>query len=108
MDKEATKKAEKDLSGHILGYGTEACDLSHQAPFPKEATCCHCGKEGARLAFVFQETGGENWKEKEFACRLHDNDYAGEGFWLHDAAAFAVYLCRDIDCTKATTEWNQG
>lgn len=95
-------------SGHLLGYGEEGRGLSWQLPFPKEVKCCHCGKEGARLAFVFQEKGGENWKEKEFACRLHANEGGHEGFWLHDAAAFAVYICRDIECAQATTKWNQA
>jgi len=94
--------------GHPLEYGTKGCENSWQAPFPEEVECAHCGKEGARLAFVLQELGGENWQDKEFASNLHDNEPEGEGFWLHDAAAFATYLCRDINCAKATTKWNQA
>lgn len=92
---------------HPLEYGTKGCGLTWQAPFPEEVTCDHCGKEGARLAFVLLERGGER-EEKEFAYHLHPNDPGGDGFWLHDAAAFATYLCRDISCAKATTKWNQG
>ncbi len=93
------------VKGHKIEYGTKGRDLSWQAKFPEEVECVHCGKPGARLAFVFMEEDG-----KEYASSLHDNDYAegGEGFWLHDAAAFATYLCRDINCTGATTKWNQG
>ena len=94
--------------GHELEYGTNGCDLTWQTPFPEETDCACCGKPGARLAFVLQEKGGEDWKEKEFACNLHPNDPEGDGFWLHDAASFAVYLCRDINCTAATTKWNQA
>ncbi len=94
-----------ELKKHDLAYGTEGCcTLTFQDEFPEEAVCAHCGKEGARLAFVFAEAGGAG----EYICELHENDPEGEGFWLHDAAAFAVYLCRDIKCAEATTKWNQG
>ena len=89
--------------GHALGYGKGARELTWQAPFPEEVKCVHCGKEGARLAFVLCEDYGD-----EFACSMYPNDYEGEGFWLHDAAAFATYLCRDVSCAGATTKWNQG
>ncbi len=32
----------------------------------------------------------------------------GDGFWLHDCAAFATYLCTDAGCASATTLWNQA
>lgn len=89
---------------HELKYGVDGCLLTWQNPFPEEVTCACCGKEGARLAFVLQESG-----KKEHACNLYQNDPDGEGFWVHDSAAFAVYLCRDINCPeKATAKWNQA
>ncbi len=104
-------KQEEQMKGHKLEYGSKGQELTWQDPFPKEVTCVHCGKAGARLAFVLCEMGGDNPKEAEFACRLHPNKSEGpdgEGFWLHDAAAFATYLCRDLECASATTLWNQG
>lgn len=93
---------------HNVFYGTKGCFHTWQDSFPDEAKCVHCGRGDARLAFVYLETGGEDWIEKEFVSKLHDNDPDGEGFWLHDAGAFATYLCRDIKCTGATTLYNQA
>lgn len=92
-----------ELAGHFLEYGTEGCELSWQEMFPEEVECSYCSTEGARLAFVLMERNRKN-----LACRLHDIDPEGEGFWLHDAAAFAVYLCRSMRCRKGTIKWNQG
>jgi hypothetical protein len=89
----------------LVDYGTKGVDLTWQAKFPETTPCVKCGKK-ARLAIVLREGSGAG--DTNFACRLHKNDPEGEGFWLHDAAAFATYLCVDIDCATATTLWNQG
>lgn len=86
-----------------LGYGPAGAQLTQQAPFELTTPCVRCGQE-ARLALTIQENAGES----EYVTWVHPNDPRGEGFWLHDAASFAIYLCRDIDCTTATTLWNQS
>ena len=81
--------------------GKEGLDKTCQEQFPEETKCTQC--EGmARIAFVASED------KSPFICELHDNDYkeGGEGYWLHDAASFATYLCKK--CFKATTLWNQA
>jgi hypothetical protein len=87
-----------------IAYGEEGAvdGMSFQGAFPKTTCCIKCGKT-SRMAFVAAEGSGDR-----FVCREHENDYKGEGFWLHDAAAFAVYLCTSIACCEATTLWNQA
>jgi hypothetical protein len=86
----------------IIELGEAGTDLTWQTEFPKITKCCKCGKS-SRLAFVAKED-----REDDYVCHLHKNDPKGEGFWLHDAAAFAVYLCTDIECAEGTVLWNQG
>lgn len=88
-----------------VAIGTEGLDLTFQRPFEPTTTCVKCGKK-ARIAFTIAEPMTDG--EKRYITDLHSNDPGGEGFWLHDAAAFAVYLCTDIDCATATTLWNQA
>ena len=107
----------KASGGHVhgitfptIGYGAEGCELTWQAPFPVVTACVHCGKP-SRLAMVIKE-GDEGYPPK-WVTELHENEGADGGpFWLHDAAAFAIYLCTDIHCTEghptATTLWNQA
>jgi hypothetical protein len=90
-------------SNHHIGYGEEATDLSWQAEFPSDTECVKCGKK-ARLAVVLKE----GHRCKEYASNLHQNEWREGRFWLHDAAAFAIYLCTDIDCGTATTLWDQA
>ena len=86
-----------------VGIGPSGQFLTWQAPFKPITTCVKCGGP-AELALVVREGHGE----REYVSALHPNDPQGEGFWLHDAGAFATYLCRDIDCATATTLWNQA
>jgi hypothetical protein len=91
-----------------IGYGENGRTLTWQAHFEPETKCVKCG-EKARIALIVREPGGMH----EYVCDRHPNDPKGErsndpGFWLHDAAAFAIYLCTDIDCATATTLWNQA
>lgn len=84
-------------------YGKEALGMSWQAEFPTKTRCVKCGQDARHVLTAMEESG-----DSEFACKLHHNDPQGEGFWLHDAAAFAIYLCTDIGCVTATTLWNQA
>lgn len=86
--------------------GKDGLDFTFQARFPEEATCIHCGGR-SRIGFVAHEKGEPIIPEGgQFLCQLHDNDPHGEGFWLHDACAVAIYFCRK--CLKPTALYNQG
>ena len=94
------------------GYGAEGAGLSEQADFPLTTPCAECGKP-AELALVVRETfdHSKTPEEQTFVTDLHNNPEIVDGerkFWLHDCAAFATYICRDFDCTAATTLWNQA
>ncbi len=96
------------------GYGAQGTELTKQAPFPLVTDCVKC-KEPARLAIVIKEDFDKALPAdaQMFVTHLHPNNPNGDregapGFWLHDCAAFAIYLCTDIDCTTATTLWNQA
>ena len=93
------------LVARQIAYGDTGIDLTWQVDFSETTPCAHCGTE-ARLAFTMQEEGGD----EEYICDLHENDHeeGGKGFWLHDAGAFACYICTDIDCAQVTTLWNQA
>ena len=82
-----------------IGYGDEGRCLTYQDSFPPTTRCVKCGKV-SRFALSVIENG------TEFACRAHKDEKSV--FWLHDAAAFAIYLCTDYDCAEATTLWNQA
>jgi len=90
-------------------YGVDGIGLSYQGDFSETTQCSKCGK-GARLAFVVREYFDKKVpaKEQKFITNLHPNNSEGDGFWLHDCGAFAIYICTDIDCTHATTLWNQA
>jgi hypothetical protein len=90
-----------------VGYGPGGKNLSYQGDFPEVTPCKTCGKE-ARLALVVREKGGPSNVQPEYVTDLHLNDPKGDGFWLHDAGAFATYICTNIDCAAATTLWNQA
>ena len=82
-------------------FGNAGLTHSYQKEFPKETKCCKCGGIG-RIGFVVQEVGGKG----PFVCDLHKNDPDGEGYWLHDACAVAIYFCKD--CLETTALYNQG
>ena len=86
--------------------GEEGLTESFQVEFPKTTECVHCKKE-SRIGFVACEDHPKgDRKEIEFVCNLHQNDPNGEGYWLHDACAVAVYFCKG--CLKTTALYNQG
>lgn len=86
-----------------VGIGEKGVGLSWQDEFPMVTECVKCSGE-ARLALVVREKD----EPFEYVVGLHRNDPKDGGFWLHDAGAFATYLCKDIDCATATTLWNQA
>ena len=82
-------------------FGTAGLHHTWQSEFPENTDCVHCDGT-SRIAFVAHEgQGGEM-----YVCQLHKNEPKGEGFWLHDAGAFATYLCKK--CLKPTTLYNQA
>ena len=81
----------------VAGNEPEASGLTFQAPFPEKVDC-PCGSAAWRV-FALADDG-------EFSD-MYENK-PPDGFWLHDASAFAVYLCRDVKCAKASALWNQA
>ena len=78
--------------------GETGLDMTWQEKFPSTTECVHC-KARARIAFVAKEE-----EEDEWICNLHNNKEHSR--WLHDAGAFAIYLC--CECLKPTTLYNQA
>lgn len=67
--------------------GETGLGKSWQQPFPKTVICHKC-KGRARIMFVGMECQeGEN-----YICKLHKNEKGK--YWVHDACAVAVYLCK--------------
>lgn len=92
--------------------GKEGLSNSWQDNFPEVTECVHCKGE-SRIGFVaFEEPlvvskGSDERNEQEtFIFHLHNNDPGGEGFWLHDCCAVAVYFCKN--CLNPTALYNQG
>lgn len=79
----------------------EVRNLTFQAPFPETTICCRCGCS-ARLGFVAHELDNQT----QCVCRLYANDPGGDGLWLHDGCAVAVYFC--TTCLETTALYNQG
>ena len=80
--------------------GEKGLDKSWQEPFPEVTVCHKCGGE-ARIMFV----GFESNKAKDFVCNLRENGDERD-YWVHDAIACAVYLCRD--CFEPIALLNQA
>ncbi len=86
----------------------EARNKTYQDPFDETKVCPHCGGK-AQMAFVAHEGLDEDDRSTttDRVCRLHKNTgKRGDGLWLHDWCAVAVYFCRD--CLKPTADYNQG
>ncbi len=81
--------------------GEKGLKYSWQDKFPKQVVCVHC-KGKAQIGFVVFEDADMTSK-KEFVC---DNKPKGDGLWLHDCCAVAVYFCRS--CLETTSLYNQG
>lgn len=86
-----------------VGYGTERRDLTTQADFPVTTECVKCGTS-SRLALTIREPSGQD----RYISGVFENGGQDGAFWLHDAAAFAIYLCPNIECATATCLWNQA
>ena len=84
-----------------VDMGDKGLDKTFQKEFEKETKCVHCGGT-ARLAFVAHEKDNKG----NYLCELYKNDPDGTGYWLHDACAVAVYLCKD--CLEPTAKLNQA
>lgn len=83
--------------------GNKGLGQSWQKEFPAESRCCRCGAP-ARIAFVAREMPGEKGPG---IADLHERNRDGNGgLWLHDAGAFAVYLC--TECLEPTAKYNQA
>jgi hypothetical protein len=86
--------------------GEEGLENSWQEVFPATTECCQCGGE-ARVGFVANEyRDREPGWEKDLVADLHLNEVEGEGAWLHDCCAVAVYFCKE--CLASTSLWNQA
>lgn len=90
-----------------VDLGTKGLHKSYQEEFTETVPCVHCGGE-ARIAFVAHEFNDTNKPQSmdEMVTNLHPNDPDGEGCWVHDAASFATYLCKD--CLEPTTKYTQA
>ena len=88
-----------------IHLGESGLGMTYQEAFPPTTPCCRCGAE-ARIGFVAIEGLSDPESPRKYVCNLHDNDPDGEGFWLHDACAVAVYFCRK--CLEPTALYNQA
>ena len=86
-------------------FGEEGLGKSWQKEFSPTTECCRCSGK-ARIAFVAHEGMSKGDKKGPFLSGLHPNEGKEGGYWLHDACAVAVYLCRD--CLEPTALYNQG
>jgi hypothetical protein len=68
--------------------GKKGLDRSWQQKFKSTTKCPECGGRG-RIMFVAHEGVGED----EYIADLHSNKGNGN-YWVHDACAVAVYLCK--------------
>ena len=87
--------------------GTVGLENSWQDTFPETTDCVHCGAE-SRIAFTAFECHSGNARsifDDGLVCDLHRNHCDGK-LWLHDAGAFATYLC--TKCLEPTTLYNQA
>ena len=86
--------------------GTNGLEKSYQGEFPETTECVHCKGE-ARIGFVvFEKLTEESSTPICHVCNIHDNDPDGEGYWLHDFCAVAVYFCKK--CLEPTALYNQA
>jgi len=84
--------------------GKDGLTKTWQAKFPETTECCRCKGE-ARIGFVAHEGMDAKDRKVPHVCRLHRNEGKG-GYWLHDCACFAVYLC--VNCLEPTVLCNQA
>ena len=90
----------------VIGKG--GLEYSWQAPFPETTRCVHCSGASRIGLVVFESQQEQPVDEQQFVCDLHPNDPVrkGEGYWLHDCCAVAIYFCKE--CLNATALYNQG
>src|SRR2546421_692460 len=85
--------------------GDTGLSRSYQDEFPSTTPCCRCGAT-ARIGFVAMEGFSDKESPREYVSHLHKNDPDGEGLWLHDACAVAIYFC--VKCLEPTALGNQA
>ena len=83
--------------------GEAGLNNTWQKPFPATTKCVHCDGT-SRIGFVAHEL--EPDEEGPHVWSLHPNEPEGEGYWLHDSCAVAVYFCKG--CLNTTALYNQG
>ena len=85
---------------------TKGLAQSWQEFFPETTECVHCSGI-SRIGFVvFESPSDEPINEQRFVSNLHPNDPDGEGYWLHDCCAVAIYFCKG--CLEPTALYNQA
>ena len=85
--------------------GKEGLEKTWQEEFPDYIECVHCTEE-SRIGFVAHEGMDGETNSRRSVSSLHHNDPNGNGFWLHDDCAVAVYFCKK--CLKPTALYNQA
>ncbi len=85
-----------------IGVGEEGIDFTTQAPWKKTTECTNCGGE-ARLAVAFAEKIAD---KRDYIVESNPDD---GGWWPHDLTAYAIYICKELDCARSpTTLFNQS
>lgn len=87
--------------------GTKGLKQTWQEPFPETIKCHKCNGE-ARIMFVgieANEPREASESREKYICDLRDNGGKGD-YWLHDACAVAVYLCKE--CFEPNALINQA
>jgi len=88
-----------------ITQGEDGLKKSWQKEFPKTTKCVHCDGE-SRIGFVVHEGMEEEIIRGKTISSLHKNEPDGEGYWLHDCCAVAVYFCKK--CLFPTALYNQA
>lgn len=83
--------------------GETGLDKTWQKDFPSTMSCHKCQGE-ARIMFVGFEDATKIEKGC-YICNVRGNGGKGD-FWLHDACAVAVYVCRE--CFEPNALVNQA
>jgi len=90
-----------------VAIGKEGLEYSWQSAFPETTECVYCCSGISRIAFVVREVPSDQpIAGQQFVSNLHPNDPDGEGCWLHDCCAVAVYFCKE--CLGPTALYNQA
>lgn len=86
--------------------GKPGLNKTWQTEFPETTECGNKCDGIARIGFVAHEGMEETLTHEEYINSLHKNEPNGEGYWLHDCCAVAVYFCKK--CLRPTALYNQA